>query len=217
MGMYFTAILAPKGNEHLRQLVLQQVDAIVRHNASEQDSEVALQHWMWDDADRSLLCMRYIHLKLTQQYLGAWRLLATAGIHGVHSLLSTEHDLLQEVRANGVLAMCCIIFVLLPGAASSHVGCSSCLEPQLNSMQVVTELMKQDPACQNNSQQAQQLYMGRTRPDRTPAWLVLDSASQQHKVARCALCMPTPEQALAATNGASILVQSPSMCTLAHP
>jgi hypothetical protein len=108
MGMYFTAILAAKGNEHLRQLVLQQVDAIVRHNAAEQDSDVAVQHWMWDDADRSLLCMRYFHLKLTEQYLGAWRGLAAAGIHGVHSLLRTEHDLLLKVRAIAARAMCCI-------------------------------------------------------------------------------------------------------------
>ena len=106
LGLYISAIHVSERDPQLCEAVLEAIRSVIDANAMEPTDDAAVQKWLWDDLDRSMLTMRFSQLKGIQEYRAAWRSLRFLGLQGVYSLLRIERELLRKVR------ICCSFSLL---------------------------------------------------------------------------------------------------------
>ena len=97
LGMYFSAISLLDGCPDHQAPLLHRVQKVIDDNTAQSNLDQALQAWLWDDLDRSLLVLCFRNLKLIRQYQEAWHKLRHLGLHGLYNLLTLERQLLSQV------------------------------------------------------------------------------------------------------------------------
>jgi hypothetical protein len=97
LGFFYSAIKVAAESPKLLEAVLNEIQNVVRKVMDEPNLDAAVQSWVWDDVDRRLLVDNLAHVPAIQEYAKACETLSELGLHGVHSLLAIELELINKV------------------------------------------------------------------------------------------------------------------------
>jgi hypothetical protein len=98
LGFFYSAIKIAEDSSRLLEAVLDEIQQIVGKVREEANPDAAVQSWLWDDVDRRLLVGSLAHIPAIKEYANACQTLSELGLHGVHSLLAIELELITKVR-----------------------------------------------------------------------------------------------------------------------